>query len=180
MTNNAVEVPGYSVGTWTIDAIHSDVSFVVRHLGVSKVRGHFADVEGTIQTAEDPLKSAVSVVIKTASVSTKNEQRDEHVRSADFLDVENHPELTFESSGLESAESGLLLHGMLTVRGVSKPVALVLEPNGFGDGYGAKVAGFSATTEINRKDFGVTGGAAGVMLGETVSISLEIEAVLAG
>ncbi|XVV06979.1 YceI family protein [Actinosynnema sp. CA-248983] len=179
MTTQTEQIPGYIAGTWAIDPVHSDVSFVVRHLGISKVRGHFDTFEGQIVTADNPLESSVTAKIETASVNTKNEARDAHVRNEDFLDVEKYPELTFTSTGVRANGEGFILDGELTLRGVTKTVELGLELNGFGDGFeGAKVAGFSASTEISRKDFGVTGGAAGAAVGDKITILLEIEAVL--
>lgn len=174
----AVQIPGYLTGTWAIDPVHSDVSFVVRHLGVSKVRGHFGTFEGTIVTAENPLESTVEAKIDATSIDTRNGQRDAHVKGEDFLDVEKHPELTFTSTGVRARGEGFVVDGELTLRGVTKTVELGLEINGFGDGMGdAKVAGFSASTEINRREFGVTGGAAGAVVGDKITILLEIEAV---
>lgn len=174
-------ISGYVAGKWTIDAVHSDVSFFVRHLGVSKVRGNFATFEGTIVTAEDPLQSTVSAVIKTASVSTNNEGRDTHVRSADFLDAEQFPDLTFTSTAIRAESAAVFqVDGELSLRGVTKPVTLELELNGFGTGFdGNAVAGFSAATEISRTEFGVTGGAAGAAVGDKIRIALEIEATQA-
>lgn len=179
MTTQSTDViDGYVAGTWTIDAVHSDVSFYVRHLGVSKVRGHFAAFEGTIVTAENPLESSVEAVIRTESVSTNNSMRDDHVRSADFLDVETYPEMTFRSTGIRPKTSELFeVDGELTLHGVTRPVVLQLELNGFGTHFeGHPIAGFSASTEISRTDFGVTGGAAGAAVSDKIRIALEIEA----
>jgi polyisoprenoid-binding protein YceI len=171
MTETAVEIPGYVAGTWTIDPVHSEVSFVVRHMMVSKVRGRFDKFEGTIVTAEDPLQSSVNATVDLSSVNTGAPDRDNHIRSADFFEVETHPTLTFHSTGLRLDGGDFLLDGDLTIRGTTKPVSLKLEVNGF-----------SATTEINRSDFGVSyngpipGG--GVAVSEKVTISLEIEGVL--
>ena len=179
MTSSTVQIPGYIAGTWDIDPIHSDVSFTVRHLGVSKVRGRFDSFTGEIVTGADPLESAVSASIDATSVSTRNDQRDAHVRGEDFLHVDNHPRLTFTSTGVELDGDEFVLTGELTLRGVTKTVPLRLELNGFGDGMqGGKVAGFSASTEISRKDFGVTGGGAGAVVGDKIQIHLEIEASL--
>lgn len=180
MSSPAAVIDGYVAGTWTIDTVHSDISFYVRHLGVSKVRGSFEAFEGSIVTAEDPLQSTVNAVIKTASVNTKNETRDAHVRSADFLDVENFPEMTFTSTGIRQQTAELFeVDGELSLHGVTKPVTLWLELNGFGKGFdGNAVAGFSAATEISRSDFGVTGGAAGAAASDKIKIALEIEAGL--
>jgi len=178
MTTTPEVIDGYVAGTWTIDAVHSDVSFYVRHLGVSKVRGHFAAFEGTITTAENPLDSAVHAVIKTGSVSTNNEGRDAHVRGTDFLDVEQYPEMTFTSTAIRAKTSEVFeVDGDLTLHGVTKPVTLALELNGFGTNFeGAPIAGFSAATEISRGDFGVTGGPAGAAVSDKIRIALEIEA----
>lgn len=181
MTTQTDVIDGYVAGTWTIDAVHSDVSFFVRHLGVSKVRGSFATFEGTIVTGENPLDSKVEAVIKTSSVSTNNEMRDNHVRNADFLDVENFPELTFTSTAVRPKTSELFeVDGDLTLHGVTKTVTLQLELNGFGTHYeGHAIAGFSAATEISRSEFGVTGGAAGAAVSDKIRIALEIEATQA-
>jgi polyisoprenoid-binding protein YceI len=178
MTSQTEVIDGYVAGTWIIDAVHSDVSFYVRHLGVSKVRGSFETFEGTIVTGENPLDSKVEAVIKTGSVNTKNEMRDNHVRGDDFLDVEQFPEMTFTSTAIRPKTSELFeVDGELSLKGVTKPVTLQLELNGFGTHYeGHAIAGFSAATEINRSEFGVTGGAAGAAVGEKIRIALEIEA----
>jgi polyisoprenoid-binding protein YceI len=177
MTTPTINIPGYVTGTWAIDPIHSDVSFIVRHLGVSKVRGQFNTFSGEIVTAENPLDSKVTATIDAASFHTRQEQRDGHVKSEEFLHVEEHPEVKFASTGIRQDGDDLLLDGDLTIRGVTKPVTLALEINGFGAGPdGTPVVGISATTEINRKDFGVHGGAAGALVGEKIQIALEIEA----
>ena len=178
MTTQTEVIDGYVAGTWTIDAVHSDVSFLVRHLGISKVRGSFATFEGTIVTAENPLESKVNAVIKTASVTTQNEGRDAHVRNPDFLDVEKYPELTFSSTSIRAKSAEVFeVDGELSLHGVTKTVTLFLELNGFGTGFdGNAVAGFSAATEISRGDFGITGGAAGAAVGDKIKIALEIEA----
>lgn len=188
MSADLIEVPSYVAGTWSIDPAHSDVGFVIRHLMISKIRGHFTRFEGHIVTAEDPLKSEVTASIDMSSVDTANAQRDEHLRAADFFEVEKYPTMTYRSTGIRSDGDGFLMEGELTLKGVTLPVPLKLELNGFGvdpfapdPATGAR-AGFTATGEINRMDFGVSyngplpGG--GLALGETVQIVLEIEAVL--
>jgi polyisoprenoid-binding protein YceI len=100
MTETAVEIPGYVAGTWAIDPVHSEVSFVVRHMMVSKVRGRFDKFEGTITTAPDPLQSSVSATVDLSSVNTGEPNRDNHIRSADFFEVESHPTMTFQSTGV--------------------------------------------------------------------------------
>jgi len=163
--------------------VHSDVSFSVRHMMVSKVRGRFTKVDGKIVTAENPLDSSVTASIDLASIETGNEQRDTHLRSSDFFSVDEHPTMTYRSTGLRRDGDDHVLDGELSVRGVTKDVPLTLEVNGFGpDAYGGTRVGFSATGEINRKDFGVNWNAAieggGVVVSDKVAITLEIEAVL--
>jgi polyisoprenoid-binding protein YceI len=178
MTTQTDVIDGYVAGTWTIDNVHSDVSFYVRHLGVSKVRGSFVEFSGTITTAENPLESKVEAVIKTASVSTNNDMRDNHVRNADFLDVDKFPEMTFTSTAVRPKTSELFeVDGELSLHGVTKTVTLQLELNGFGVHFeGYPIAGFSAATEISRADFGITGGAAGAGVSDKIRIALEVEA----
>jgi polyisoprenoid-binding protein YceI len=178
----ATQIPGYLAGTWDIDPVHSDVSFSVRHMMVSKVRGRFGKFSGTIVTGEDITGSKVSVEIDATSIDTNNEQRDGHIRSADFFAVELHPTWTFVSTGLKVDGDDYVLDGNLTIKGTTRPVSLALDVNGFGpDAYGGYRAGFTGTTTINRSDFGVDiampldGG--GVIVSEKVQIHLEIEAV---
>jgi polyisoprenoid-binding protein YceI len=185
MSTTAVEIPGYVAGTWAIDPVHSEVSFVVRHMMVSKVRGRFDKFEGTMVTAENPLESSVTATVDVSSINTGQEQRDAHIRSADFFEAEKHPAMTFTSTGVRAEDDGLLLDGDLTIRGVTKPVTFKLEVSGFGpDAYGGTRAGFSATTEINRHDFGVSfngpipGVPGGVAVSDKVTITLEAEGVL--
>jgi len=184
MTATVTELlPGYVAGSWTIDPVHSDVGFTVRHMMVSKVRGRFPRFEGSIVTAPNPLESAVTASIDLTSIDTNNAQRDEHIRSADFLDVSNHPTMTFRSTGVRQDGDGFVVDGELTLKGVTREVPLKLELNGFGpDAYGGVRAGFSATTEINRRDFGVNFNAlletGGTVVADKITIHLEIEAVL--
>jgi polyisoprenoid-binding protein YceI len=185
MTTAAVEIPGYVTGTWAIDPVHSEVSFVVRHMMVSKVRGRFDKFEGTLQTAPDPLQSTVTAAIDLSSVNTGNETRDNHIRSEDFFHVEKHPTMTFRSTGIRPEGENFLLDGDLTLHGVTKPVTFFLEANGFGpDTRGGIRAGFSATTEIDRNDWEVSyngpipGVTNAMVLSDRVTINLEIEAVL--
>jgi polyisoprenoid-binding protein YceI len=185
MSSTAVEIPGYVAGTWAIDPVHSEVSFTVRHMMVSKVRGRFDTFEGTIVTGADPLSSTVTASVDLSSINTGQEQRDAHIRSADFFEVEKHPNMTFASTGIRAEGDHFLLDGDLTLKGVTKPVTFKLEVNGFGpDAYGGTRVGFSATTEINRNDFGVSfngpipGVPGGVAVSEKATINLEIEGVL--
>jgi polyisoprenoid-binding protein YceI len=182
-TAATTSIPGYLAGAWDIDTSHSDVSFTIRHMMVSKVRGRFGKFSGEIVTGENLADSTVTATIDATSIDTNNEQRDGHIRSADFFDVENHPEWTFRSTALRVDGEDLALDGELTIKGVTRPVTLALEVNGFGpDAWGGTRAGFSASTTIDRNDFGVDikmpldGG--GVVVGDKVQIHLEIEAVL--
>jgi polyisoprenoid-binding protein YceI len=176
-------IAGYRTGTWQIDPVHSDVSFSVRHMMVSKVRGFFAEFAGTIVTAENPTDSSVTATINLNSIDTRNEQRDNHIRSADFFDVAQHPEMTYRSTALSGNGENWTLEGELSLHGVTRSVPLSLELNGFtADPFGGQRVGFSATAEINRRDFGIDislpmdGG--GVVVGDKITVSLEIEAVL--
>jgi polyisoprenoid-binding protein YceI len=185
MSTTAVDIPGYVAGTWAIDPVHSEVSFTVRHMMVSKVRGRFDKFEGTIVTAANPLDSSVTASVDLSSINTGQEQRDAHIRSADFFEVETYPTMTFASTGVRAAGDDFLLDGDLTLKGVTKPVTFKLEVSGFGpDAYGGTRVGFSATTEINRIDFGVSfngpipGVPGGVAVSEKVTINLEVEGVL--
>ncbi|MEV5721261.1 YceI family protein [Amycolatopsis mediterranei] len=178
-----LSIPGYVAGVWDIDPVHSDVSFTVPHMMVSKVRGRFGRFSGRIVTGEDVTGSSVTATVEAASVDTGNEWRDKDVRSASFLDVENHPLWTFRSTGVRVDGDGLVADGDLTIKGITRPVSLALEVNGIvPDTAGGTRAGLSASTTIDRNDFGVTvklpldGG--GVVVGEKVQITLEIEAVL--
>ena len=168
-------------GTWAIDPAHSSISFSVRHLMVSKVRGSFEAFSGAIVVAEDGTPS-VSAEIAVDSVNTGNEQRDAHVKAADFFDVENHPTASFVSTSVHPDGDDYVLGGNFTLKGVTKPIDLKLEFNGVNPGMGhGEVAGFTATVVLNRKDFGVdvdmpleTGG---TVIGDKVTITLEIEAL---
>ncbi|MFD2090651.1 YceI family protein [Blastococcus deserti] len=182
-SSTAIQIPGYVVGTWDIDAAHSTVGFSVRHMMVSKVRGYFRDFSGEIVTAEDPTQSSVTARINMDSIDTRQEQRDAHIRSADFFDAGNHTEMTFRSTEVRTDGADWTVIGDLTIKGITEQVELELELNGFGpDAYGGTRAGFSAKTEISRKEFGVDidmpmdGG--GVVVGDKVTVELEIEAVL--
>jgi len=177
------QIPGYVVGTWDIDASHSTVGFSVRHMMVSKVRGYFTKFSGDIVTAEDPGQSTVTASIDMDSIDTRQEQRDAHIKSADFFDVGNHTVMTFRSTGVRNHGEDWKVQGDLTIKGVTRSVELELELNGFGpDAYGGTRAGFSGKTEISRKEFGVDidmpmdGG--GVVVGDKIAVELEIEGVL--
>ena len=183
MTSTTTQIPGYVVGTWDIDASHSTVGFSVRHMMVSKVRGYFREFSGEVVTAADPALSTVHATVDMDSIDTRQEQRDAHIKSADFFDVGNYTEMTFRSTSVATDGADWTIEGDLTIKGITKPVTLALELNGFGpDAYGGTRAGFSAKTEISRKAYGVDidmqmdGG--GVVVGDKISVELEIEAVL--
>jgi polyisoprenoid-binding protein YceI len=183
-TTTATAIPGYVAGTWTIDPVHSEVGFSVRHMMVSKVRGKFTTFSGQIVTGADPASSAVTAEIGMASIDTGNEQRDGHIRSADFFEVETYPTMTYRSTGVRLQGGEYILDGDLTLKGITKNVPLSLELNGFGpDPYGGTRAGFTATAEINRRDFVVNFNAAletgGAIVADKVALHLEIEAILA-
>jgi polyisoprenoid-binding protein YceI len=172
--------PFPQAGTYDIDVAHSTVQGVARHLMVSKVRVGFTDFSGTITVGEQPQDSGAQVTIKAASVDSRDEKRDGHIRSADFLDVENFPEITFRSTGVQP---GWKVTGDLTIRGTTRPVVLDTEYLGtFKNPYGQTIAAFSATTQINREEFGVTWNApleaGGVLVAKDVTIELEIQAAL--
>jgi len=176
-------IPGFVAGTWTIDTVHSEVGFSVRHMMVSKVRGKFTKFEGEIVTAANLSDSSVIADIDLSSIDTGSEQRDGHLRSPDFFHTDEHPRMTYRSTGLRANGDDYVLDGELTLKGVTRPVPLKLEVNGFGpDAYGGTRAGFTATGQINRADFGVTWNAAieggGVVVADKVDLHLEIEAVL--
>ena len=168
---------------WDIDVGHSAIHFWVRHLVISKVHGRFTRWTGTLALDEQDLtRSSVDVRIEAASLDTQVADRDTHLRSADFLDVAKHPELTFRSKRLEKAGEGYRVVGDLTIRGVTREVTLEAEFGGSAkDPWGGRRAGFTARTSLDRRDFGLTWNAAleagGVLVGEKVEVSLEVEAL---
>src|SRR5580658_8101179 len=180
---DTVTIPGYVAGTWSIDPVHTEVGFAVRHMMVSKVRGRFRTFSGQIVTGENPLDSSVTAEIDLSSIDTGNEQRDAHIRSADFFEVETYPTMTYQSTGVRQHRDGFIVDGKLTLKGVTKDVPLTLELNGFGpDPYGGTRAGFTATGELSRSEFNVSFNApmanGGAVVADKISLSLEIEAVL--
>ncbi|KXF52410.1 hypothetical protein AXA44_47445 [Rhodococcus sp. SC4] len=182
MTTATATLPNLTAGTWAIDTVHSTVGFSVRHLMVSKVRGTFNDFTGAITVAEDGT-AAVTAEIQVASIDTKNTDRDAHIKSADFFDAEQYPTATFTSTAVRAKGDDYVVEGEFTLHGVTRPVELALEFNGVNPGMGnGPVAGFEATTVVNRKDFGITidmpleGG--GAVVGDKITITLEIEAGL--
>ena len=167
-------------GTWVFDTSHSSVEFVARHLMVSKVRGGFRTFSGKVEVADPVTDSTVEVTIDAASFTSGDENRDAHVRGEDFLDVERFPSLTFKGSGPRQQGSGWVLPGELTIRDVTRPVELAVEALGtIADPWGNEKAAFSASTEIDREEFGVTWNAAletgGVLVGPKVRIEIDVQ-----
>jgi polyisoprenoid-binding protein YceI len=169
---------------YTVDASHSTVEFVVRHLMISKVRGRFAAFQGSVELAPgSDIPQAVDAVIDVSSIDTREEQRDAHLRSADFFEVEKYPQIAFESARVEGTAGDFKVYGKLTIHGVTREVVLAGTFEGRGsDPWGGERVGYSAHTTINRKDFGLTWNAAletgGVVVSDEVRIELNVEAVL--
>ena len=171
-------------GTWNVDPSHSGLNFSVKHLMVSKVRGRFRDFSGTITIAADPLQSSVVASAKVDSIDTGDENRDGHLKTGDFFDSASHPTIDFRSTKIEAAGSGYRLLADLTIKGVTRSVAFDLEFDGVNtDPWGNTKADFTATAEINRKDWGLEYNAVletgGVLIGEKVKLELDIQAVKA-
>jgi polyisoprenoid-binding protein YceI len=169
-----------AAGTWNVDASHSEIGFTARHLMVIKVRGQFKDFAAVVTVAQPFEQSTVQATVQMASVDTSSADRDTHVKSAEFFDVENNPAMTFRSTKVTDS----CLEGDLTIKGITKPVSFDLDFGGISaDPWGGTRAGFEATTEINRRDFdlswnaGLEGG--GVLVGEKVKIALDVELVRA-
>ena len=167
-------------GTWNVDASHSEVGFAARHMMVSKVRGQFKDFAAVVTVAQPFEQSTVEATVQLASIDTNSADRDVHMKSPDFFDVENNPAMTFKSTKVTNDS----LEGDLTIKGITKPVNFDLDFGGISaDPWGGTRAGFEATAEINRKDFDlnwnvvVEGG--GVLVGEKVKIALDVELVQA-
>lgn len=173
MSTTELQIPA---GTWAVDASHTEVGFVARHLMVSKVRGSFADVSGTVEVAEDVSKSVVDVTAQIASVTTGSADRDAHLKSEDFFDAEKFPTMHFVSTSFD----GDKLTGDLTIKDVTKPVTFDVDFGGVGqDPWGNTKAGFEATTTVNRKDWGLTWNAAveggGVLVSDKITINIDVQ-----
>jgi polyisoprenoid-binding protein YceI len=175
-----------TANAWDFDASHSGINFHVRHLMISKVHGRFAIWSGTLLLDDDDItRSSVSVTIDASSVATNDPKRDEHLRAPDFLDVEKFPHLTFRSTSIDKrSDDEIAVHGDLTIHGVTRPVTLAVELGGqVKDPWGGTRTGFSARTQISRKDFGLTSNivleTGGIVVGDKIEIGLEIEAVKA-
>lgn len=185
-TATAIQLP---VGTWTFDKHHTTIGFVARHMMVTKVRGTFGEFDGKVEVAEDPTLSTVDVSIAAASVSTGSPERDAHLRSPDFFDAENFPELKFvgtkiERSNIERDGREWRLSGDLTIKDVTRPVVLDVTFEGTATNpFGKKVAAFTASTEVEREDWGLTWNLAletgGVLVSKKARIEIETELVQA-
>ena len=181
MTSTLEQFEGLKAGTWTIDASHSEVGFTVRHL-MSKVRGQFRTFEGTLTVADNPLESSVTATIDLSSVDTRNEQRDDHLRSNDFFSVENSSTMTFESTEIVDRDGELVARGNLTIKDVTKPIDLTLDYLGVGtDPWGGSRVGFEGSTSLSRKEWGIDFNIPlegdKLLIGDTVSVVIAIEAV---
>ena len=183
MSTTAVEIPGYIAGTWVVDPVHSEVSFVVRHMMISNVRGRFREVSGTITVDEVPERSHVEVELNAVSIDTGIRERDRHLRSPDFFDVERYPTIRFKSTKVEPACSGAwVVTGDLTILDVTRPVTLQLSFEGANaSANGEERIAFSAVAEVNREDWGLTWNqgleAGGVLIGKKARIEVNLEAV---
>ncbi len=170
-------------GTWTIDPTHTRIGFVARHAMVTKVRGAFNEFEGTaVVDADDVAKTTVSLTIKATSIDTRNEQRDGHLKSNDFLAMDEYPEITFVSTGVAQTASGLELTGDLTLKGTTNSVTIPFDFEGTAtDPFGNLRAGFEGSVVINRKDYGITWNAAletgGVLVSEKITLEFEVSAI---
>jgi polyisoprenoid-binding protein YceI len=183
MSSATSTVTAPNVISWDIDPAHSSVQFAVRHMMVSNVRGEFTKVSGTVQIdTRDITRSSVHVVIDAASISTRDEQRDQHLRSPDFLDVANFPTIEFQSTrGARDSNGSLKLVGNLTIHGVTKEVVLDVEDSAseLRDPWGNTKRGASATTRVNRKDYGLRWNVAletgGFVVGDELKIEIDVE-----
>lgn len=172
-----------TAATWQIDTTHSTLTFKIRHM-LSKTAGQFTDWSGTIEAGDDLTKGSVNIEIQAASIDTRNEDRDNHLRSPDFFDVENHPTITFTSTKVEQDGDNFVLHGDLTMVGVTKQVEIPFEFHGTAtDPWGNTKAGFSGSTTIDRKDYGIVWNKnldqGGVLLGDEVEIQIDLAAAQA-
>ncbi|KQR21006.1 MULTISPECIES: YceI family protein [Microbacterium] len=179
----ALDIPGYKTGTWVLDPAHSEVTFSVRHMMISKVRGTFGVKSATIVAPENPYDATVEASVDVTSVDTKDEGRDQHLRSAEFFDIETYPTMDFRSTGIRLEDGDFLVDGDLTIRGITKPATFSLDFGGFGtDPWGNYKAGATAKTVVNREDFGLTWNAAletgGVLVGKDVTIELDLQLAL--
>jgi polyisoprenoid-binding protein YceI len=170
------------IGRWPLDTAHSAVLFSIRHLGLARVRGRFDRFEVALEVGPTLAQTRVEATIDMDSIDTNNADRDDHLRSTDFFSIEQHPTMRFISTGLSGAGDAWLLHGNLTLNGVTRPIALDLEFNGIEEfpGQNRRHAGFSATGSLRRSEFGIDFGmlplsADKLALGDEVKIELDLE-----
>lgn len=173
-----------AAGTWNLDRDHTHVGFVARHMMVSKVRGSFGEFDAEIQVADDPMASSLTATVQLSSIDTGSADRDNHLRTNDFFDIEQYPTMTLRSTGFERSGDNLVMHSDLTIRGVTKPVDWTLEFDGVGtDPWGGTRAGFTARTTVNRKDWGIEWNApleaGGVLVGDKVQLEIDAQVVKA-
>lgn len=171
-------------GTYTLDPSHTQLGFVARHAMVTKVRGRFSDFEGTATTGENLENAKINIAIKAASIDTRNEDRDNHVRGGDFFDVENHPEITFESTDIAASGDTLVVTGDLTIKGTTKPVTIDFDYMGVAeDPFGNERVGLEGSVVVNRKDwnidFDVPLKTGGLLVSEKITLEFEISAIKA-
>ena len=168
-----------TAGSWELDAAHSSVSFSVRHLGVSKVRGRFTDFTTTVVVGEDLASTSVAATVQLASVDTSNADRDAHLQAEDMFDVARRPTMTFRSTRIAEDRDGWRLEGDLTIGEINRPLALSLQLGGVEvfPGDGRVHAGFEATGEVRRTEFGIAPGLPTVMLGDVVKVELDLQLV---
>ena len=184
MAITAEHVAGYKAGTWKLDPTHSEISFSVRHLAISKVKGKFETFDVTVTAPENPSDATIEATIDVASVNTNQAQRDEHLRTSDFFAISEHPQMVFKSTAFHpEADGTFVVVGDLTLRGVTKSVSLKGDFGGIiTDGYGQTKAGASATAKFDRTDFGVNWNAAveagGLTLGDEITLTADVQLVL--
>ena len=183
MALTAGTLPGFTTGTWVVDPMHSEITFSVRHLAISKVKGKFESFTVTAVTSANPLDTKVTATIDVASVLTGSEQRDNHLRTSDFFAIDEHPTIEFVSTSIRTEGDDIVIAGDLTMRGVTKHTTFAGEFGGIAvNGYGVTVAGGSVSTKVNRHDFGVSWNAAleagGITLGDDVTITIDAQLAL--
>jgi polyisoprenoid-binding protein YceI len=181
-TPDPTSAPTIPTGTWSVDPTHTRIGFVARHMMVTKVRGAFHDFSAEVEIAPDPLASTLTAEVQMASIDTGNADRDGHLRTNDFFDIEQYPTMQLAATGFEADGDSYVMHADLTIKGVTRPVDFDLEFDGVGqDPWGGTRAGFTATTAINRKDWGIEWNApletGGVLVGEKVQIELDVQLV---
>ena len=170
------------MATYNVDMNHSSIEFAVKHMMVSKVKGFFESYDARVEATdlEDLTTAAINFTINVSSINTRNTDRDNHLRSADFFDIDNHPTITFTSTKIEGSDDDYTITGDMTIKGITKPVTFDVEYNGKGKTPdGTEVYGFEAETKLNREDFGLTWNAAletgGVLVGKDIKIRVELE-----